>query len=212
MSAQQTTKKCRTKKATNALRTQAPDEPTYFDVETGRQIGIEFITFDPVERALSALGSNAADSNVTLANVTCVTRGHGTWKPVYLAAIALTGSSVAAAEAAGIAPTTYRRARKSDAEFAQAEREARRAAADRLELEARRRAVEGVLEPVYHQGQICGVLRRYSDKLLMKLLDGNKPKKFRQRVENVHKPSTTKPMPSRDGMYASIAARLLRDS
>ena len=41
------------------------------------------------------------------------------------------------------------------------------AARDRLEGEADRRAVDGVLEPVFHRGEQVGTVRKYSDRLLI---------------------------------------------
>jgi hypothetical protein len=41
---------------------------------------------------------------------------------------------------------------------------------DLMEDEARRRAVDGVTEPVFHQGKVCGEVTRYSDKLLQFML------------------------------------------
>ena len=58
------------------------------------------------------------------------------------------------------------------------------AAADALELEARRRAVEGTEKPVFFQGYECGRIREYSDTLLIVLLKANRPGKFRERVEH----------------------------
>jgi hypothetical protein len=54
-------------------------------------------------------------------------------------------------------------------------------AADRLEQEARRRAVNGVSEPVFYKGEQCGTIQRYSDTLLIFLLKGIRPEKYRER-------------------------------
>lgn len=69
----------------------------------------------------------------------------------------------------------------SDAEYKSAFRSARREAIDRLEGEARRRAVDGVEEPVYQGGKQVGTVTRYSDTLLIFLLKGAKPRKYRDR-------------------------------
>ncbi len=45
---------------------------------------------------------------------------------------------------------------------------------DLLEKEARRRAVEGVDEPVFYQGTECAVVKKYSDQLLMLMLRGRR--------------------------------------
>ena len=44
-------------------------------------------------------------------------------------------------------------------------------ATDALELEARRRAFSGVEDPVYYKGQVVGGVRKYSDVLLIFLLE-----------------------------------------
>ncbi len=76
--------------------------------------------------------------------------------------------------------------REQNAEFAMAFQDAMDEAADMLEAEAWRRALEGVAEPVVKSGMpvfhpTTGeaiTVRRYSDALLMLLLRGSKPGKF----------------------------------
>lgn len=55
--------------------------------------------------------------------------------------------------------------------------------ADSLEDEAVRRARDGYDKPVYQQGQCVGQVRKYSDTLMVFLLKGARPKKYR---DNVH--------------------------
>ena len=69
---------------------------------------------------------------------------------------------------------------KEDEEFATAFREAQRMGVDVLEDEARRRAFEGVEEVVYYQGLAVDVAKKYSNSLLVFLLKGAKPKKYRE--------------------------------
>ena len=38
-------------------------------------------------------------------------------------------------------------------------------------------------EPVYYQGEVVGQVQRYSDTLLMFLLKGRRPEKFKDRTE-----------------------------
>jgi hypothetical protein len=52
-----------------------------------------------------------------------------------------------------------------------------------LEPEAIRRAVTGVDKPVYQGGAKVGTVREYSDTLLIFLLKGGKPAKYRERHE-----------------------------
>lgn len=56
-------------------------------------------------------------------------------------------------------------------------------AADKLESEAWRRAHDGVKKPVYQQGVCVGYIQEYSDTLLIFLLKGLRPEKFRERQE-----------------------------
>ncbi len=59
-----------------------------------------------------------------------------------------------------------------------------KAAADLLESEAYKRAVHGWNEPVgWYMGQAGGMVRKYSDVLLIFLLKGIRPDKYRERVE-----------------------------
>jgi terminase small subunit-like protein len=54
-------------------------------------------------------------------------------------------------------------------------------AADALEDEAVRRAHEGVLKPVYQGGKKVGQIREYSDSLLIQLMKGCMPEKYKDR-------------------------------
>jgi hypothetical protein len=88
-----------------------------------------------------------------------------------------------AAEAVGIARTTPYEWAKKDKEFATAWEEGKPFAAGILEDEAFRRGHEGTLKPVFYQGEECGVIREYSDTLLIFLLKGLKPDKYRERYD-----------------------------
>lgn len=58
--------------------------------------------------------------------------------------------------------------------------EAQRQVSVALESEATRRAVDGVLEPIYDkEGKLKGHKRRFSDSLLLELLKANNPEKFK---------------------------------
>lgn len=57
-------------------------------------------------------------------------------------------------------------------------------AIDVLETEARRRAIEGVEKPTgWYKGEPGGIVREYSDVLLIFLLNGARPEKYRHRHE-----------------------------
>ncbi len=52
-----------------------------------------------------------------------------------------------------------------------------------LEDEARRRAYDGWLEPVFHKGVKVGTVRKFSDTLLIVLLKAHKPEKYRENIK-----------------------------
>lgn len=95
-----------------------------------------------------------------------------------------TGGSVArACESVGIRRRDIIKVwTESDPSFAAAFETCSEMAKQALKDEAIRRAVEGVDEPVFFKGVPCGVIRRYSDSLLIKLLQANIPE-FREHVE-----------------------------
>lgn len=70
-----------------------------------------------------------------------------------------------------------------DDDFMRAWDDAISGACDLLEQEAWRRAVKGTEKPVFHQGEICGGIQEYSDTLLIFLLKGHRPEKYRERYD-----------------------------
>ena len=52
-----------------------------------------------------------------------------------------------------------------------------------LERAAVTRAIDGWNEPVYHQGVLVGYVRKFSDKLLSQLLDGQMPERYRKEAK-----------------------------
>ena len=84
---------------------------------------------------------------------------------------------------AGVNRSTAYRAREKDDKFAEQWDEALDDALDRLEEECIRRGRDRTDEPVYYKGEICGVIKRYSDTLLMFYLKAHRPEKYRERYE-----------------------------
>lgn len=84
-----------------------------------------------------------------------------------------------------------------------------------LELEARRRACEGVERKKFHQGEpvidpVTGkhyVEREYSDILLICLLKAHRPKKYRERFEQQHTGKNGKELPVIGIRFASAPER-----
>lgn len=103
----------------------------------------------------------------------------------FLAALSETCNVGRACRAVDISRYTAYKWRKSDQEFAEAWDEAMRVGVIALEDEAHRRAMEGTEEPVFHSGQQCGTIRKYSDTLAIFLLKAHNPTKYRdnQRLE-----------------------------
>ena len=101
---------------------------------------------------------------------------------IFLDVLARTGRVAESARAAGFTDTSYlKKVRNGDPEFAAAWDAALEAAADMLEDEAVRRAVQGVRKAIMYKGQIVGYDLIYSDRLLMFLLKGARPDKFAER-------------------------------
>ncbi len=96
----------------------------------------------------------------------------------FLAALRESGNVVKAAREAGVSTSAaYRLSKHPDYSeaFEAAKAEGEQALAYRLLEEARRRGEEGVLEPVFYQGQEVGRIRKFSDNLLMFQIKGLMP-------------------------------------
>jgi hypothetical protein len=144
------------------------------------------------------------------------------WYPAFLRTLALKGTVAAACVAAKISRNHAYRMKGQDPAFSDAWEEALQDHADLLEMEADRRAVEGVPrkkftsrgEPVIDpETKRQYIERDYSDQLLMFRLRGERPQKYRkteaaaaplvQVVVDMADPNTLK------AMLASIDAQAL---
>jgi hypothetical protein len=101
----------------------------------------------------------------------------------FLAAYRETAQVEKAAAAAKIDKGMHYRWLRKSADYRKAFERVQDEAAQHLEDEAVRRATEGVLEPVFYQGEKCGAVRRYSDGLMQFLLRGFRPLKYSSRSE-----------------------------
>lgn len=101
----------------------------------------------------------------------------------YLNELQNCGLEAKSARAAGVTLRTVKRQYETDPGFHEMALDALEEWADCLEQEAHRRAVEGVEEPVFHQGEIVGFVTKYSDALLGKLLTGRRPEIFGNKTE-----------------------------
>src|ERR1700757_4037730 len=126
----------------------------------------------------------------------------------FIKALSKTGCVTKAAALAGTSRTRVYELRKINPAFAAAWEEAEEAAADRLEDEARRRAVEGVPEPLVSAGKLVRdddgqpiIIRRYSDNLLLALIKARRPPP-RQRSVHIQFPALRSIADATDAMGA----------
>lgn len=108
------------------------------------------------------------------------------WQPKFIKWLCKTGNVTASCIKARISRGHAYEVRKEDPAFAAAWDESLIIATEGLEEEARRRAQDGVLEPVYQGGKMAGKVRKYSDTLLIFLLKAHKPDKYRENYRHEH--------------------------
>lgn len=119
------------------------------------------------------------------------------WQAKFLAALRDGRTVTFAAKEAGVTTSTAYSARGNDPDFFAEWDAAYEDGTDLLEEEAWRRAREGTEEPVFYQGEQVGVVRRFSDTLMLELLRSRRPEKYRQRQETRHA-GDARPLSSED--------------
>ena len=87
------------------------------------------------------------------------------------------------AEAVGISRRVVYAWQDNDPDFKAEFDSAQNYVVEQMETEARRRAIEGVEEPVHYLGKRVDTVRKYSDTLLIFLLKGVAPKKYRESIK-----------------------------
>ncbi len=97
---------------------------------------------------------------------------------LFLKVLRATGNVSEAAKVAGVSRSRVYQVRARSAIFASDWADAISATDDRLEAEAVRRAVEGVEEPYHYKGEERGIVRKYSDPMLMFLLKTRIPERY----------------------------------
>ena len=102
----------------------------------------------------------------------------------FLKALANTGSITKAAILAGVDRSSVYDWREKLPEFEEGVQKAIKTGEDAWEDEAKRRAVEGVEHGVWKDGRQVGSRVEYSDLLMIFLLKGAKPEKYKDRVDN----------------------------
>lgn len=134
-------------------------------------------------------------------------------KARYVELVRLTGNKSLSARAIGFGPARIAKEREEDPEFAAAVREAEMEAADALEAEARRRAVEGVVREKWIGPADGGRFveeTQYSDQLLIRLMEANSPDKFasRSKTELSNPDGSLQPDLSETALAAKLASLL----
>ena len=105
------------------------------------------------------------------------------WVAPFIAELRQHGLLNTAARVAGVTPRRVAKLREESAEFDYLVTDALEEAADVLEAEARRRAVEGVEKTIYYQGAEVGTETVYSDSLLTTLLKAKRADEFAERKQ-----------------------------
>lgn len=135
-------------------------------------------------------------------------------KQAFLDALANTGVVKTAITVSGVRSySTCKRWRDTDPVFAEAYDEALEAAADLLEQEARRRAVEGTVRVKFHPktGELVDEIQ-YSDSLMMFLLKGSRPDKFAERTKSELSGPGGAPIETNDGAAAARIAAIFEEA
>jgi hypothetical protein len=118
----------------------------------------------------------------------------------FLENLSESGNVTQSAKLAALGRSALYKHRREDEEFAREWDEASELGLAALEDEARRRAFEGWEEPVWHQGKMCGLVRKFSDTLLIFLLKGGMPNKYRDtaRLDHTSSDGSMSPAPAID--------------
>lgn len=104
-------------------------------------------------------------------------------KVAFLAAFARCGIVSQACRLAEVGRSAHYQWLHDDPEYVKAFEDSKQDAIESLEKEAIRRARKGWLEPIFHEGAVCGHKRKYSDTLLIFILKGAAPDKYRERLD-----------------------------
>ncbi len=105
------------------------------------------------------------------------------WKPRFLEGLRETANVSRAALDAGVGRRAVYKERDASETFWEAWDDAIEEGLDYLEEEARRRAFEGTQKPIYYKGMKVGVVREFSDTLMIFLLKGRRPDVYGDRVK-----------------------------
>jgi hypothetical protein len=102
-------------------------------------------------------------------------------KDRFLAELSKYGNVTQAARVVNVSRPVLYKHKRDEEDFRVEWESAARIGALALEDEARRRAYEGWEDPVFHKGEQCGTVRKFSDTLLLRLLQAHHPDKYADR-------------------------------
>lgn len=100
----------------------------------------------------------------------------------FLAAYAECGDITAAAKAVPMRRDLHYRWLQKSPAYAAAFQRRKDVFADSVRAEAKRRAMDGILEPVFYQGKACGSIRKFSDAVLLRMMEAHCPE-FKRKTE-----------------------------
>ena len=107
------------------------------------------------------------------------------WRDAFIERLKATGNVTLAATGAGVTRQNAYQTRNRNKTFRRLWNEALEEAVDRLNGEARRRAM-GIKRDIYYAGKVVGTKNVYSDSLLMFLLKAHRPQLYRDNVKVEH--------------------------
>lgn len=136
------------------------------------------------------------------------------WTANFIASLTVDPNVSKAAAVAGVSRMHVYRMKEEIPIFSELWEEAVEISTDALETEARRRALEGVEEPVYYEGISVGTVRVYSDKLMALLLRAHRPKQYAERsilegtFQHEHQGRVVQPSEEGERRLAALVERL----
>ena len=101
------------------------------------------------------------------------------WKPAFIEVLRETGNVTLAAQHAGQSRNQVHDVRQRSKRFAAQWDDALEEATDLLEAAAWRRAFTGIDKPRFYQGKVVASTKKYSDRLMMFLLEAYDPEMYR---------------------------------
>lgn len=105
------------------------------------------------------------------------------WAAGFLAALIEHRSVTHAAKVVGKDRSTVYKLRKKDAEFAEQWDDAMQHVIEELQQSSLSVAIDGVDEPVFHEGVVCGHKRRYHPALMIFMLKKWRPERYADHIE-----------------------------